>query len=197
MAKRKEGAGKGESWVARVIGFTGGGRWLIYLSIVLSALSSVCSFVPFVAVYLVVADVVAVYPDFAALDAARMAGLGWMALGGVVNLNLNLPRFRLHPYAAILTAPSIFLASSSAGLRLPRAEWIPTLLQRHPMYSKIPSAARSRVSKALACTRPASMRPMSDSIAALSRGGDIDPIEGSMPAPRVVLPSSGETYCEP
>ena len=91
MAKRKEGAGKGESWAARVIGFTGGGRWLIYLSMALSALSSACSFVPFVAVYLVVADVVAVYPDFAALDAARMAGLGWMALGGVAgNIGLYL-----------------------------------------------------------------------------------------------------------
>ena len=91
MAKRKEGAGKGESWAARVIGFTGGGRWLIYLSMVLSALSSACSFVPFVAVYLVVADVVAVYPDFAALDAGRMAGFGWMALGGVVgNIGLYL-----------------------------------------------------------------------------------------------------------
>lgn len=72
-----------QSWMTRVIGFTGGGRWLIYLSMALSALSSTCSFVPFVAVYLVVADVIAVYPDLAALDAARMAGLGWMALGGV------------------------------------------------------------------------------------------------------------------
>ena len=91
MAKRKEGAGREESWAARVIGFTGGGRWLIYLSMALSALSSACSFVPFVAVYLVVADVVAVYPDFAALDAARMADLGWMALGGVAgNIGLYL-----------------------------------------------------------------------------------------------------------
>ena len=91
MAKRKEGAGREESWAARVIGFTGGGRWLIYLSMALSALSSACSFVPFVAVYLVVGDVVAVYPDFAALDAARMAGLGWMALGGVAgNIGLYL-----------------------------------------------------------------------------------------------------------
>ncbi|WP_308616690.1 ABC transporter ATP-binding protein, partial [uncultured Enorma sp.] len=91
MAKRKEGAGKEESWAARVIGFTGGGRWLIYLSMALSALSSMCSFVPFIAVYLVVADVVAVYPDFAALDAARMASLGWMALGGVAsNIGLYL-----------------------------------------------------------------------------------------------------------
>lgn len=91
MAKRMEGVGKEESWAARVIGFTGGGRWLIYLSMALSALSSMCSFVPFIAVYLVVADVVAVYPDFAALDAARMAELGWMALGGVAgNIGLYL-----------------------------------------------------------------------------------------------------------
>ncbi len=91
MAGKDRGAGKGESWAARVIGFTGGGRWLIYLSMALSALSSACSFIPFVAVYLVVADVVAVYPDFAALDAARMAGLGWMALGGVAgNIGLYL-----------------------------------------------------------------------------------------------------------
>ncbi len=83
MAGKDRNADEKESWAARVIGFTGGGRWLIYLSMALSVLSSVCSFVPFVAIYLVVADVVVVYPDFAALDAARMAGLGWMALGGV------------------------------------------------------------------------------------------------------------------
>lgn len=91
MAKQKEGASSEQSWPARVIGFTGGGRWLICLSMALSALSSACSFVPFVAVYLAVADVVAVYPDFAALDAARMAALGWMALGGAAgNIGLYL-----------------------------------------------------------------------------------------------------------
>ncbi|MBM6953737.1 ABC transporter ATP-binding protein [Enorma phocaeensis] len=80
-----------QSWAARVIGFTGGGRWLIYLSMALSVLSSACTFVPFVAVYLVVADVIAVYPDFSALDAARMAGFGWMAVAGVVaNIGLYL-----------------------------------------------------------------------------------------------------------
>lgn len=91
MAKKKGDAGAGQSWAARVIGFTGGGRWLIYLSMALSALSSVCSFVPFVAVYLVVADVIAVYPDYSALDAARMAGFGWMAVAGVAgNIGLYL-----------------------------------------------------------------------------------------------------------
>ena len=41
---------------------------------------------------------------------------------------VNLPRFRLHPYAAFRAAPSRCLASSSAGLRFPGAEWILTLL---------------------------------------------------------------------
>lgn len=91
MSRQKERAGEEPSWTARVIGFTGGGRWLIYLSMALSVLSSVCSFVPFVAVYLVVADVIAVYPDFAALDSARMAGFGWMAIAGVAgNIGLYL-----------------------------------------------------------------------------------------------------------
>lgn len=91
MSRQKERAGEEPSWTARVIGFTGGGRWLIYLSMALSVLSSVCSFVPYVAVYLVVADVIAVYPDFTALEAARMAGFGWMAIAGVVgNIGLYL-----------------------------------------------------------------------------------------------------------
>ena len=72
------------SWTARVIGFAGDGRWLVYLSMALSALSSICSFVPFVAIYLVVADVIAVYPNFAALDTARIMGFGWAAIAGVV-----------------------------------------------------------------------------------------------------------------
>ena len=114
MAHQKEDAGKETSWVARVIGFTGGGRWLIYLSMVLSALSSLCSFVPFIAVYLVVADVVAIYPDFAALDAARMAGFGWMAIAGVVgNIGLYL--------AALLCAHSAAF-DAEYNLKLQMAE---------------------------------------------------------------------------
>ena len=43
-------------------------------------------------------------------------------------VNLNLPRFRLHPYAASSAASSMRLASNSSGLRLPSAEWIRTRL---------------------------------------------------------------------
>ena len=65
---------------------------------------------------------------------------------GSLNLNLNLPRFRLHPYTALGTASSACLAPSSSRLRFPSAEWILTLLQEHSMYSKASGAARSRAS---------------------------------------------------
>lgn len=41
---------------------------------------------------------------------------------------VNLPRFRLHPYAALGAASSVCLASNSSGLRFPSAECIRTLL---------------------------------------------------------------------
>lgn len=101
MSEKGKDKGAERSWAARVIGFTGGGRWLIYLSMVLSVGSSICSFVPFIAIYLVVADVIAVYPDFASLDAARMTGFGWMAIAGVVgNIGLYLAALLCAHFAA-------------------------------------------------------------------------------------------------
>ena len=41
------------------------------------------------------------------------------------------------------------------------------------------------------------MGPVGDPVAALSHGDDIEPIEGAIPTPRMVLPSCGDTYCEP
>lgn len=41
------------------------------------------------------------------------------------------------------------------------------------------------------------MGPMSDSIAALSQGDDIEPVDGSIPASRMVFPSSSEACCDP
>lgn len=127
-------ASKQPSWAARVIGFTGGGRWLVYLSMALSALSSVCSFVPFVAIYLVVADVIAVYPNFATLDTARIMGFGWMAIAGVVgNIGIYL--------AALLCAHS---AAFDAEYRLKLQ--ITEHLARIPL-GKLESLGSGRIGK--------------------------------------------------
>ena len=65
------------------------------------------------------------------------------------------------------------------------------------MHPRIPSAARPRLSKVRACAHPALMGPMSDSIAALPRGDDIEPVDGSIPAPRMAFPGSDEACCGP
>ncbi len=57
---------------------------LVIASAVLSALASVASFVPFIAIYYIVSEILAAYPDFAALDTGALIRLGWLALGGIL-----------------------------------------------------------------------------------------------------------------
>ena len=65
------------------------------------------------------------------------------------------------------------------------------------MYSNISSAACPRLSRARACTHSALTRPVSDSMAALSRGGEIAPIEDLMPFSPMVRPSRSDAYRDP
>lgn len=65
------------------------------------------------------------------------------------------------------------------------------------MYSNISSAARPRPSRVRACAHSALTGPIGDSMAALSQGGEIAPIEGLMPFSPMVRPSRGDTYCDP
>ncbi|MDR1628660.1 MAG: ABC transporter ATP-binding protein/permease [Oscillospiraceae bacterium] len=50
----------------------------------LSALASVVSFVPFVAIYYIVREIVGAYPGFDLLDSEKVIRLGWLAFGGVI-----------------------------------------------------------------------------------------------------------------
>ena len=61
----------------------------------------------------------------------------------------------------------------------------------------VPGAARSRVSKVLACTHSALMRTVCDPIVALSQGDDIEPVDVLTPASRIVFPIRCDAYCEP
>lgn len=65
------------------------------------------------------------------------------------------------------------------------------------MYSNRSSAASSRVAYVWACTHSDFTMPMSDSMAALSRGDEIDPIDGRMPLSRMVFDGSRDTYWDP
>jgi hypothetical protein len=59
-----------------VFDFAADKKGLILLSGILSALSAVASFVPFIAVYLVIAMAIAAYPDFTRLDQGRTVAQG-------------------------------------------------------------------------------------------------------------------------
>lgn len=70
--------------LARCLGFAGPKRGLVVLSLVLAALSAVASFVPFVAVYLVISETVSAYPDLQTLDSGVLGWCGLLALAGVM-----------------------------------------------------------------------------------------------------------------
>ncbi len=57
---------------------------LMVSSVILSALASVVSFVPYIAIYFVVKEVMGVFPDFKNLDLQRTVGFGWLAFGGIL-----------------------------------------------------------------------------------------------------------------
>ncbi|MCD8014657.1 MAG: ABC transporter ATP-binding protein/permease [Lachnospiraceae bacterium] len=51
---------------------------------ILSALATIASFLPYLAIYLIIQEIVGAYPDFDALDVPKVMGFGGLALGGVL-----------------------------------------------------------------------------------------------------------------
>ncbi|MDR3146704.1 MAG: ABC transporter ATP-binding protein, partial [Treponema sp.] len=82
MAKKKTKTGP-KKGMARLLELTGAPRGLVGLSGVMSVLASAASFVPYLAIYFLIRELVAVFPDFAGLDGRRVMGFGLMALLGV------------------------------------------------------------------------------------------------------------------
>ncbi|MDR1422254.1 MAG: ATP-binding cassette domain-containing protein, partial [Coriobacteriales bacterium] len=52
-------------------------------SVILAALAGLCGFVPFIAIYGLINELVILYPDFAAADSGLLMRWGWLALGGI------------------------------------------------------------------------------------------------------------------
>ena len=75
--------------MARLLELAATRKPLVIASVVLAALAAVAAFIPFIAIYQLVRDLLAVYPDFTALDVPRTLSLGWLAFGGIL-LNILL-----------------------------------------------------------------------------------------------------------
>lgn len=75
---------KPKSGMARLMELAATKKPLVIGSAILSALASVVSFVPYIAIYYIVAEIISVYPDFSKLDVSKTIGFGWIAFGGVL-----------------------------------------------------------------------------------------------------------------
>lgn len=97
MAKEK----KAKGGMSRIFELAADHKGLLAVSGVLAALAAAASFVPYIAVYLIVRDVIAVYPDFTNLDTSTVIGYGFLAIAGIV---LDAVSFLLSSICAHLAA---------------------------------------------------------------------------------------------
>lgn len=121
MEKEKLKTEKPKIGMARLMELAAAKKPLIICSAVLSALASIVSFVPFIAMYYIIREIMGVYPDFSSLDVQKTIGLGCIALGGVVgNVLLYFAALMFSHLAAFETLYELKVgfASHIAGLPL-------------------------------------------------------------------------------
>lgn len=93
---------------------------LVIWAAILAALASIVSFVPYLAIYYIIREIVRVYPDFASLDAPRTIGLGWIAFGGVLgNIFLYFGALMCSHFAAFGTLYELKVNFASHIAKLP------------------------------------------------------------------------------
>ena len=109
---------KKQSSVTRLLELAGGHRRLTYLGCVLSAIAAVCGLIPYVCVWLVARDVLAVYPQVE--NARGLTGWGWMAVWfAVANIVIYFAALMCTHIAAFRTARNMRRQGVEHILKLP------------------------------------------------------------------------------
>jgi len=120
MEKAELQSQKPKSGMSRLLELAGKKKAFIICAAVFSALASIVSFVPHIAIYYIVREIVAVYPDFSSLDAQKIIQIGWIALGGVLgNILLYFAALMCSHLAAFGTLCELKLNFASHIARLP------------------------------------------------------------------------------
>jgi len=83
MGKTQEKQPKPKTGLARCLEMASGKKGLIILSAILSALAAVSLFIPYISVYLIIRELVGVFPEMAAVNISTVLTYAWMALGGI------------------------------------------------------------------------------------------------------------------
>lgn len=106
------------SSLSRILGYAGGHRFLTVLGCVLSAVAAVLGLVPYVCVWLVARDVLAVFPNVSAADGLER--WGWMAVWFAVgNIAVYFVALMCTHIAAFRTARNIRRAGMAHVMELP------------------------------------------------------------------------------
>ena len=84
MGKNSNKALKPKTGMGRLMELAATKKPLMISSVILSALASVASFVPYIGIYYIVREIMGVYPDFKSLDVQKTIGFGWVAFGGIL-----------------------------------------------------------------------------------------------------------------
>ncbi len=80
---------KQKTGIARLMELATTKKPLMISSVILSALASIASFVPYVAIYYIIGEIMGSYPNFNSLDVEKTLNFGWIAFGGII-LNILL-----------------------------------------------------------------------------------------------------------
>ena len=97
---------EGRNDVAALLGYAGNRRYLTYLGLALSAISMLCSMVPYICIWLVVRDLIAVAPEWT--KAEGIIRYGWIAFAfAVVGIAIYFAALMCTHLAAFRTAANI------------------------------------------------------------------------------------------
>lgn len=84
MSNTKSKKTKSKTGLARCMELASDRKGLIFLSALLSSLAAIASFIPYIAVYYMIREILNVFPDLVQLDMGRIMNYGWLALAGIV-----------------------------------------------------------------------------------------------------------------
>lgn len=84
MSNTKSKKTKSKTGLAHCMELASDRKGLIFLSALLSSLAAIASFIPYIAVYFMIREILNVFPDLVQLDMGRIMNYGWLALAGIV-----------------------------------------------------------------------------------------------------------------
>ena len=84
MAKKESQDGKSKKGLPRLMELAMTQKAPMVGGMILSAMATIASFLPYLAIYFIIQEIVGAYPDFSTLDVPKVLGYGGLALGGVL-----------------------------------------------------------------------------------------------------------------